>query len=99
MAIAFNTTEVPSSVRGSAGPSEYAAIVKDLADHKGSKAVTATVPTDEVPGLLRTIRRDTDLLGVAATIRARQVKSKDGKTVTLTLWAVDKITQNRQPSA
>lgn len=96
--IKFETAEVPSSVRGSAGPSEYADTVRALAGDR-AKAVTATVPADEVDNLLRTIRHDTEVLKIDATIRARKVPSKDGKHVTVTLWAVDKIRQNRQPQA
>ncbi len=98
MSIKFDTAEVPTSVRGASGPSEYADTVRDLAAHR-DKAVTAAVAADEVDGLLRTLRHDADLLKVDATIRARKVPAKDGKTVAVTLWAVDKIRQNRQLSA
>lgn len=96
MGIKFDTAEVPTS--RAAGPSEYADTVKDLSADR-SKAVTATVPAEEVDGLLRTLRHDAELLKVNATIRARRVPSKDGKHVAVTLWAVDKIKQNRQPAA
>lgn len=96
MSIKFESAEVPASSRANSGPSEYADSVKDLATNR-DKAIATTVPTGEVETLLRTFRHDADLLNVNATIRARKVSSKDGKTVHLTLWAVDKIRQNRAP--
>ncbi len=46
MSIKFDTAEVPTSVRGASGPSEYADTVRDLAAHR-DKAVTAAVAADD----------------------------------------------------
>ena len=92
MAIKFTKAEIPAQTRESK-PNEYVPFVEALNADRGSSQKT-TVTAEEAEAVLNAVR--TASVTVGCTVRKSLEVNKDG-SVTLTLWAVDRISRPRGP--